>query len=64
MAWNKHFAFFTLLLGVNWFGICEVQGLTVIPVNILNYAKMEIHINFCIYVCVFYVEDIFGCSII
>jgi hypothetical protein len=64
MAWNTQFAMLTFLLGVNWFGISELQGLTGSPVNILNYAKMVIHTNFCMYVCVFYVEDVFACGII
>lgn len=60
MAWNTQFAALTFLLGLNWFGISELQGLTGSPVNILNYAKMEIQINFSIYVCFFYVEYIFA----
>jgi len=63
MAWNTQFAMMTFLLGLNWFGISELKGLTSRPVNILNYAKMEVQINFCMYVCVFYVEDIFACAI-
>jgi hypothetical protein len=50
MAWNTQFAILTFFLGLNWFGISELQGVTGSPVNILNYAKMEIQMNFCMYV--------------
>jgi hypothetical protein len=42
MAWNIQFAMLTFLLGLKWFGISELQGVTGSPLNILNYAKMEI----------------------
>jgi len=63
MAWYTQFAMLTFLLWLNWFGISKLQGVTGSPLNILNYAKMEIQINLCMYVCVFYVEDIFACGI-
>jgi hypothetical protein len=63
MTWNTQFAILTFLLGLTWFGISELQGVMGCLVNILNYAKMEVQINFCMYFCIFYVEDIFACGI-